>query len=99
MKYHKPIDDELVHELSPDCIRRNNGCGNCKFCKYTKTTIINLGDHKQELEDVVLTKLSIRKEVFQRLNQIASKFDGKSSIEVLEMIINKIHKKIILEGK
>lgn len=34
MKFNKNIDYELVKIEKPKCIEDNNGCGNCKYCKY-----------------------------------------------------------------
>ncbi|MFH1226832.1 MAG: hypothetical protein V1701_02875 [Planctomycetota bacterium] len=33
-EYKRFIDDELVNKIKPDCIARNNGCGNCPKITY-----------------------------------------------------------------
>ena len=34
MKYNRAVDSKLVRDIGPDCIKENNGCGNCPKITY-----------------------------------------------------------------
>lgn len=46
-KFNREIDYELVKTIKPECIVENNGCGNCKNCKY-KLDIEYKINHKKD---------------------------------------------------
>lgn len=33
-EYNRFIDDELVNKIKPECVAKNNGCGNCPKITY-----------------------------------------------------------------
>lgn len=32
--FNHEVDDELVHEIAPECVKISNGCGNCPCSEY-----------------------------------------------------------------